>query len=380
MRPDGIQLTPTANQTVPRAPLTFSGTATDNVGVTAVPHRREEHGDGPLPVQHRHERQQLRDDFVWHTGHARRPRRHVDELEHHLDTVLDVSGCTCQTLVEARDASGNVDGSKPQVTFTMTNLPPDATAPDTVLTAPTEASVLNARPVIISGSATDDQNVNQVRLTIQNSNGLYWSAGGWSSNPATVDATLGTGTTSRTWEYGFDPGGNGSFTVTAAAVDAGTNVDQTPAGPVAFSIDAPAEDDIIPPNGTVTVPTPNQVFPTGQPIAFTGQATDNVGVGSVQVAIRNRTTLQWLQPNGTWGATFRWLDGATLSNPNGQSTGWTYNWLTPPAGSGIYLIQVRARDAALNVESDPPVGELLDRLANDGDDGPPPSGGGRLLP
>ena len=348
VRPDGIQSTPTANQTVPRAPLTFSGTATDNVGVTAVRIAVKNTVTGRYLSSTGMNGSSFGTSFVWHTATLDNPGGTSTNWSITWTPSSTFSGCTCQTLVEARDASGNVDGSKPQVNFTMTNLPPDSTAPDTVLTAPTEASVLNARPVIISGSATDDQNVNQVRLTIQNGNGLYWSAGGWSSNPATVDATLGTGTTSRTWEYGFDPGGNGSFTVTAAAVDAGTNVDQTPAGPVAFSIDAPAEDDIIPPNGTVTVPTPNQVFPTGQPIAFTGQATDNVGVGSVQVAIRNRTTLQWLQPNGTWGATFRWLDGATLSNPNGQSTGWTYNWLTPPAGSGIYLIQVRARDAALN--------------------------------
>ena len=350
VRPDGIQLTPTANQTVPRAPLTFSGTATDNVGVTAVRIAVKNTVTGRYLSSTGMNGSSFGTTFVWHTATLGTPGGTSTNWSITWTPSSTFSGCTCQTLVEARDASGNVDGSKPQVNFTMTNLPPDTTAPDTVLSAPTDASTLTARPVIISGSATDDQNVAGVRLTITNGNGLYWSSGGWSSNPATVDATLGTGTTSRTWEYGFDPGGNGNFTVTAAAVDAGTLVDQTPAGPVGFTIDAPAEDDIVPPNGTVSVPTANQVFPAGQQVVFAGQATDNVGVANVQVAIRNRSNLLWLQPNGTWSSTFRWLDGAVLDNPNGLSTGWSYPWLTQPAGNGIYLIQVRARDAALNVD------------------------------
>jgi len=334
---------------VPRAPLTFSGTATDNVGVTAVRIAVKNVTTGRYLSSTGMNGSSFGTAFVWHQATLDNPGGTSTNWSITWTPSATFGGCPCQTLVEARDAAGNVDSSKPQVNFTMTNLPPDTTAPDTVITAPVDQSTATARPVIISGSATDDQNVGAVRLTIQNGNGLYWSSGGWSSNPATVDAVLGTGTTSRTWDYAFDPGGNGTFTVTATAVDAGNLADQTPAGPITFMIDAPPADDTVAPNGTVTVPTLNQVFPAGQPIVFSGQATDNVGVANVQIAIRNRSTLQWLQPNGTWGATFRWLDGALLDNVGGLTTGWTYNW-NPPAGNGIYLIQLRARDAAGNVD------------------------------
>jgi DNA-binding beta-propeller fold protein YncE len=57
--------------------------------------------------------------------------------------------------------------------------------------------------------------------------------------------------------------------------------------------------DTTPPNGTVDVPTPNQVFGAGT-ITLEGDATDNVGVAQVRVAIRNVTTQQWWTGTG-WG-------------------------------------------------------------------------------
>ena len=99
------------------------------------------------------------------------------------------------------------------------------------------------------------------------------------------------------------------------------------------------------------MPTGNQAFPNG-PVALSGNATDNVGVSSVQVAIRNRTTLQWRQANGTWGATFVWLNGSVLGSPGGTSTTWTYNW-TPPAGAAPYVVGVRATDSTGNLDTTP---------------------------
>ena len=99
------------------------------------------------------------------------------------------------------------------------------------------------------------------------------------------------------------------------------------------------------------------MFPNG-PIAFSGNATDNVGVSSVQVAIRERNstgTGRWLQANGTWAAGFVWLNGSVLGTPNGTSTSWTYNW-TPPTVRPVntFLIQVRANDAAGNFDQTRP--------------------------
>ena len=50
------------------------------------------------------------------------------------------------------------------------------------------------------------------------------------------------------------------------------------------------------PDGTVSVPTNNQAFTTA-PISFSGNATDDLSVTNVRVAIRNASTQQWW--NGT---------------------------------------------------------------------------------
>jgi hypothetical protein len=166
-----------------------------------------------------------------------------------------------------------------------------------------------------------------------------------------VNAALATpNTTSTTWSYNFDPGVNGSFTASAAAIDAGNNLDTSP-GTSDFTIDAPPVPDTVAPNGTVTVPTANQVFPNDQ-ITFSGDATDNVVVPSVQLAIRNRTTGQWFNGTG-WQASFIWFTNATLTSPGSAATGWNYTW-APPAGSGSYLIQARANDAAANFDQTRP--------------------------
>ena len=75
-----------------------------------------------------------------------------------------------------------------------------------------------------------------------------------------------------------------------------------------------------------------------------GAATDDVGVTSVRVAIRDNATLKWWTGSG-WG-TFTNL-AATVATPGATSTTWSYTW-APPA-PGTYGMQVSAVDAAGNV-------------------------------
>jgi N-acetylglucosamine-6-sulfatase len=100
--------------------------------------------------------------------------------------------------------------------------------------------------------------------------------------------------------------------------------------------------DVSPPNGTVTVPTRNQVLQGDGPFALSGTATDDVGVSRVDVAIKDRTTNRWLQPNGTWSPTFAWLSGA-LASPGAPTTGWGFSFAGEP---GQYTIGARARDTS----------------------------------
>ena len=104
------------------------------------------------------------------------------------------------------------------------------------------------------------------------------------------------------------------------------------------------------PNGTVTSPTNNQVVQPG-PRTFTGNATDDVSVTNVRVAIRNVTTMQWWNGTG-WGSTFVNLE-ATLTAPGTTSTAWSLAW-TVPTGTANYAIQVTAVDGTGKVDATKP--------------------------
>ena len=104
------------------------------------------------------------------------------------------------------------------------------------------------------------------------------------------------------------------------------------------------------PDGRVTVPTPEQAFPGPGPFILSGTATDDVGVTRADVAIRDRTSGRWRQPNGTWGPTIMWLR-ATLAAPGALSTTWRYSLSAP---IGIYTVGFRAGDASQKFDASIP--------------------------
>lgn len=342
-RPNGLQSAPTANQVFPRAAVNFAGTATDNVGVTQVRIAIKRLSDGrwlSSPTS-----SSFGTAFRWH------------------ETTLDAAGATAvnwtwtwttppsaggsfQTLVEARDAYGNVDNSKPQIPFSTTNLVPDLIPPETTLTAPVAAEPPSPFDITLgvpmAGNATDNVGVAGVRVAITNSSGLSWTGSAWSAG-ATVEATLATPNAIATdWSYTFNPPLAGLYTVTATARDS-TGADLTPTEPVSFEVTGSVPDTVAP-DATVTAPTNNQVMALSG-ATFTGNATDNVGVAKVKVAIRNRTTLRyWTGTAWANNTAIVWLDGAELGSAGSPVTTWSYPWTPPEAGT--YAVTVRAEDAA----------------------------------
>ncbi len=111
----------------------------------------------------------------------------------------------------------------------------------------------------------------------------------------------------------------------------------------------PPGPDVTAPDATVVAPTPGAVVPAGT-VTFDGAATDDRGVTEVRVAVRDTVAKLWLQANGTWGSAYA-TRNATLAAPGTPSTGWTLA-VTLPAGS--YAVDVRARDAAANIDPTPP--------------------------
>lgn len=104
-----------------------------------------------------------------------------------------------------------------------------------------------------------------------------------------------------------------------------------------------------PPNGTITSPTANQVLPVGT-VTLRGTAVDDVGVSRAQVAVRNTSTGQWRQPNGSWGSQFAWLT-ATLAAPGSTSTTWSYSYA---ATAGSYTAGLRVTDSSGSVDGSLP--------------------------
>jgi DNA-binding beta-propeller fold protein YncE len=226
---------------------------------------------------------------------------------------------------------------------------PDTQAADGTITFPANNSQVVMGALTATGMATDNVGVTTAEVAIKRtSTNQWWNGTTWQTafkwNAGTVTTPGGTSTS---WQYGWTPPATGAYQITLRAGDAAGNFDAT--RPY-YNFTVVSSADTVPPNGTVTVPSVNQVFPNG-PVAFSGNATDNVGVTGVQLAIRNRTTMQWWSGSG-WQAGFKWFTLATLGTPGGTSTTWQYTWMPP--GTGSYALQVRADDAAGNQDPTKP--------------------------
>ena len=137
--------------------------------------------------------------------------------------------------------------------------------------------------------------------------------------------------------------GGGSTTTTS------TSTTTTTVPPTTTTTTTPGGPDTVEPDSKVTAPAAKATIST--PYTFVGTATDNVAVSRVRVAIRNATTLLWLQANGTWGTGFYQVDVTTLVQ-NGTTWNWTWNGPALPAGS--YFFQSKATDTSGNNETSTP--------------------------
>jgi DNA-binding beta-propeller fold protein YncE len=262
------------------------------------------------------------------------------------------SGHTYQVRVRAHDAAGNMTVAPfPTRTFKIgTAAPPDAAKPVAVISAPTAGQVLTARPVTVSGTATDDVALAGVEVGVRDNATMKWwnpETNTWGTHRLN-DAMLDTpGGKSSTWSWSFDDSANkgaGAYYVSVRARDASGKV-QTAVGRQFKIQSAPPPTDTAKPTVVLTEPTANQLYPT-RPATFTGTAADDRGVKQVQVAVKqNGTSLFWNPATSTWGPIV-WFD-ATLASPGASSTGWSLEWSDAARrGSGTYFVQVRSKDTA----------------------------------
>ncbi|MCW2768433.1 MAG: conserved repeat protein [Nocardioides sp.] len=224
--------------------------------------------------------------------------------------------------------------------------PPDTTNPTVGFTAPASGASLPAGTVNVTGTAADNTSVASVAVAVQRSSDNQWlqsNGTAWGATQQYVGATLAeAGAANTTWSLSFAATAAGSYTMTARATDQAANTAQATRSLTVAAADSTAPDTVL------TTPATNAVVapPT---VTATGSATDNVGVASVTILVKNRDTGLWLQTNGTWGSTTTNAGRlATLANPGAATTSWT---IDVPLGAGNYLITARAQDAPGNQDA-----------------------------
>ena len=224
--------------------------------------------------------------------------------------------------------------------------PSDTAAATTTLTSPAHGASVAAGRVRVAGSAGDDTGVAAVKVAVKNNATGQWlqADGTWGAYVAHNAALAAPGATATGWSFDWNATGAGSYTATATAADASANADASPAT-VTFSTYLP---DTTPADTTVTKPAKGASLPAGG-VTVAGSAADDVGVKAVKVAVRNDSNGQWLRADGSWGS-YQALD-AVLSASGAASTGWSFNWSIPGAGS--YTATATAFDTSGNADATP---------------------------
>ena len=201
----------------------------------------------------------------------------------------------------ATDGAGNSTTSA-SVTVTVNNTTKDTTPPTVTLTAPANGAKV-AGTVSVSANASDNVSVASVQFQLDGANvGAAEIASPFTYAWDTTKATNGTHVLTA---IAKDGAGNSA---TSAAVTVTVNNTPTDTTPPTVSISAPAGGATV--SGSVTV---------------TANASDNVGVASVQFQV----------------------DGGNVGGLDG-STPYAYSWDTTKVSNGTHKIDALAKDAAGN--------------------------------
>lgn len=250
-----------------------------------------------------------------------------------------------QLLARTVSSSGGADNTKATRKFETFGLADEP--PNTSVTGP--PSPVRSFTFVITGSATDDEGVNSVSLTVRDAANRYLQPDGttsttYSSFRVTPDVV---GATSTTWTYEVTLPYEGEWQAQARASDTAGQQDLDTAdrswivseNGVAPSVSVSSPRVMTPPT---TVPT--LVVEPGSPLTFAGSATDDQSLESVEISLRNSTTRENLAADGTWGTDkiAGWHRVSPL-NLTTNSLNWSFTTpfvLTP----GSYSFSVRATD------------------------------------
>ncbi len=220
---------------------------------------------------------------------------------------------------------------------------PDATLATQGAQVPSENLTLN-----ITGQATDDQKVAEVRLVLKDldTSRYYHQDGSVSSAYTSIPATLDTeDATSTGWSRTVTLPNQGNWSVTAYAVDSAGQRDLNTIGNTARYPIYPG--DVAPTlTDNLLAPTENASFTEGK-IFVSGRAEDTnnapggtAATSKVEVAVIDGTG-KYLTSTGTFAVAESWR-AAFLTSPG--TPGSNFSYTTPVLPEGSYTVKVRAID------------------------------------
>jgi alpha-tubulin suppressor-like RCC1 family protein len=327
---------PTVNQLLASNPVTITGTAADNVGVAQVNLyiRRTIAGV-----------EQLWDGTGWgSTAQVAATLANPNSTNTAWSYTFNPpqSGrFTVQAGVS--DTSQNSAGSFAQ-SFSVS----DGAVPLVSIVSPVNAQELVGRPVVISGTASDNSGVADTHVKIWRKlvdRTQYWNGSGWQNTLTTVRATMGSpGASTTTWTYSFHPPQSGGrFAVTATATDTFNRVRDSAS--LYFLLP-----DSISPSATIQSPSNGSTSPVNSGLIVTGTATDNVGISGVGLVIKRNSDNNYLNATGTWQPSFVTVE-AFMTTSGEPST--TFSLPFTPPTIGTYSIVARPLDVRGNIIQTP---------------------------
>ncbi|MFC5177990.1 PKD domain-containing protein [Nocardioides taihuensis] len=272
--------------------------------------------------------------------------------------------------VASSGAQDPVKAEKKIESFSFDDLPPS-----TRITGPS-GTLQTSTTFILRGTATDDNGVSSIILYVKDiATGRYLTPDGslvdgyttFRIDPDVPDAT------SATWQYELNLPNEGDWKVSATAVDTAGQSD-TRQEVVDYTVDtsgqAPSVTISTPLAVTPPTPSPSLTMAPGGRITFTGTATDDQDLATVEVSLRNTVTRDNLGADGSWGpdviAGFHKISPANFS---GTSYDWSYT-MPEDLEPGTYTFAVRATDKQDLTTSSSYQGRLTINVAVPGDAAP----------
>jgi PKD repeat protein len=323
----------------PGAPMTFTGTALDPDGLQQV----------EIYLRNASTREVIASDGTWGTGVVGGFHKISGSdiagtsYQWSYTTPFDLSPGVYTFYARATDDTGLTNGSTSRVTLTVTVQYPGDAFPDTLLDAPgTGQPSLPSSTLALTGTATDDQGVAGVRLSVydQDSGRYLQPDGTLTAGYATVAADVSNvGTTSTPWSYSVDLPSGGDYVVTAIAVDSNGQWDPANTGATGRYLYFPAD---LPPEFVATLgqPVDGSVFDNGR-IAVSGRAEDDISIAKVETAIVDNLG-RYMDSSGQFLSTTPSWRTAFLNSPG--SPGSNFSYTSPVIPPGTYTVLARPTD------------------------------------